>query len=277
MAKIPTQPHLSATRLSDGAARPPHRPREATAAARRPVRTHTLGQVVILDVDGPLTDVVEGLDRSTRLALAGTPRGVVCDLSGVVEPGATGALRGLATSGRHPRDWPGAPVAMAGLDPHSGATLRGKPLGDHLVVSESLRQALSSVLQARAPVVASLRLAPLATAPQAAGEFLNQTLLEWRLGRHIPAAAQVVTELVTDAISEVRSDIELTVSWHRRAIRIAVRDGGPDPPAQGPDGGAPRPGLTAVTRLSQAYGVLPSADGGRVVWAVLDASPDLAR
>jgi hypothetical protein len=276
MAQIPTQSYLPATRPNDGVVGVPVRPRRAAPAARRPVRTHTLGQVIILDVDGPLTDVVEGLDRATRLALARTPRGVVCDLSGVVEPGATGALRGLATSGRHPRDWPGAPVAMAGLDSHASATLRGKPLGDHLLVSESLRDSLSSVLQTDAPVVASLRLAPLPTAPQAARDFLSQTLLNWRLGRHIAAAAPVVVELVADAFSEARADIELTVSWHRQAIRIAVRDELPDLPAQRQDVDKPRHGLTVVSRLSRACGVLPSDDGGRVVWAVLDASPDLA-
>src|SRR5687768_3997503 len=104
MARIPKQPiHPPVSTVRDvrtagrsGHALPP--------ALGHPVRTRSLGQVIVLEVAGPLSDVIDDLDRSARLALAGEPRGVVFDLSKVTEVSAPGALRGLALNGRHPRD-----------------------------------------------------------------------------------------------------------------------------------------------------------------------------
>ena len=39
------------------------------------VRTHAVGQVVVLEVAGPLSDVIEELDRAIQLALADGPPG----------------------------------------------------------------------------------------------------------------------------------------------------------------------------------------------------------
>jgi Histidine kinase-like ATPase domain len=235
------------------------------------VTRRTVGQVVVLRAVGRLSDIVEELDLATRLALAQGPRGVVCDLSEVVEVDAPGALRGLAAAGRHPRDWPGVPVAITGLDPRAGGSLSGKPLGGHLMVTASLQQALSCVLQGPCPAVESLRLAPHPTAPRAARALVSRTLTDWGLGSHIATAALVVSELVTNAMTHAETDIDVTLSTHRRAIRVAVRDRSPDQPVQ-QDAGLEEHGrgLILVAGLSRAWGVLPTADGGKVVWATLD-------
>ena len=52
-----------------------------------------MGHVVVLDVAGRLSDVVDDVDRAARFALAGQPRGVVCDLSRVTDVSAA-ALSG---------------------------------------------------------------------------------------------------------------------------------------------------------------------------------------
>ena len=269
--KIPKQSH-----------RPPIWPTDRDVAAsgrtssppRPSVRTHVVGQVVVLDVTGRLNDVTEDLDRAIRLALARGPRGVVCDLSKVVEVSAPGALGILASAGRHPRDWSGVPVAVAGLDQRAGKTLSGKPLGDHLVVTASLRQALAALLQAACPAVESRRLAPHPTAPRASRDFVGRVLLEWRLSQHIRDARLVVSELVTNAMTHAGTDLDLTVAAHRQAVRVAVRDHSPDLPVAHHGGfDTHGRGLTIVAALSNAWGVLPTADGGKVVWAVLDTSP----
>ena len=72
-----------------------------------------MGELLVLEVVGRLGDVVEDLDRAIKLALAEGPRGVVCDLSGVLGCAEADAVDLLASSGRHVRDWPGIPVAMA--------------------------------------------------------------------------------------------------------------------------------------------------------------------
>jgi anti-sigma regulatory factor (Ser/Thr protein kinase) len=120
----------------------------------------------------------------------------------------------------------------------------------------------------------TLRLAPHPTAPRAAREFVNRTLLDWRLSQQIPAAAIVVSELVTNAMTHAGSDIDLTVSEYRQSVRVAVRDRSHELPVERP-GGMDRKGrgLAIVAGLSSAWGVLHHPDGGKVVWAVLDASP----
>ena len=239
----------------------------------RRVRARSVGHVVVLDAAGRLGDLVDDLERACRFALAGDPRAVVCDLSKVGEVGAPGSLCGLALNGRHPRDWPGVPLAIAGLGRRGGESLRLKPLGTHLMVATSLPRALSMVMQASLPAVQSLRLAPHPTAPRASRDFVTRTLLDWRLSRHIPAACLVVSELVTNAMIHAGTDIDLTVSEHRQAIRVAVRDRSPDLPLERPEAlDVHGRGLTIVAGLTKAWGVLPHTDGGKAVWAVLDGS-----
>lgn len=248
----------------------------ASGPGRR-VRTHAVGQVVVLDVDGRLSDVVEDLDRAIRLALAEGLRGVVCDMSAVRECDAPGALRVLASAGRHVRDWPGIPVAVACPDAQVREVLRGKPLGGHLLVTASVHLALSAVLRTTAPVVESQRLAPHPTAPRASRDFVGRTLLDWGLGHRIPTACLLVSELVTNAMVHAGTDIDLSVAAHLRAVRVTVRDRSPGLPLQpGAHLDLHGRGLAIVAGLSRAWGVLPTADGGKVVWAVLDASPGLA-
>ncbi len=141
------------------------------------------------------------------------------------------------------------------------------------MVSASLPPALSAILQAARPAVVSRRLAPHPTAPRAARDLVSRTLLEWRLSQQIPDACLVVSELVTNAMIHAGTDIDLTVAEHRRSVRIAVRDQSQDLPVEqqvrSDENGR---GLGIVAELSSAWGVLPHADGGKVVWAVLDAA-----
>jgi signal transduction histidine kinase len=270
MAQIPQQSHRPvAPRIDRGGGAFHHRGDDPQTAPSKSVRTHAVGRIVVLDVAGRLNDVVEDLDLATRLALAQGPHAVACDLSRVIEVNTTGALRMLAAVGRHPRDWPGAPVAIVGLDPRAAQTLSGKPLGGHLMVSACLGQALSSLFQAASPVAESLHLTAHPTTPRASRDFVSRTLLDWRMNHYIAPAALVVSELVMNAITHAETDIDVSVSMHRRTIRVAVRDHSPRPPVERHGGDAGR-GLAIVTGLASAWGVLPTAAGGKVVWAVLD-------
>jgi len=143
-------------------------PRFAARPATGPqvrVRKHVTRQVVILEVADRLSDVVEELDLAIQPASADGPRGVVCDLSAVFEGAEQGAVAVLATAGRHVRDWPGIPVAVACPDPRVRAALTAHPLGGHLIVTASVLSALSEVLATPAPAVEWLGLAPHPSAP----------------------------------------------------------------------------------------------------------------
>jgi anti-sigma regulatory factor (Ser/Thr protein kinase) len=246
------------------------------AGAKVPVRTHVIGQVVVLEVAGRLSDVVDDLDQAIQSALADVPRGVVCDLSNVFEGAEADAVEVLATAGRHVRDWPGIPVAVVCPDPAVREALRAHPLGGHLIVTASILPAVSAVLATPIPAVAWLRLAPHPTAPSASRDFVTRTLLDWGLGSLIPSASLVVSELVTNSTIHAGTDIALSVSWNLGGLRLTVRDHSPELPRQRfSQLDLHGRGLFVVAGLSRAVGVLPTADGGKVVWAVLKAARPL--
>ena len=281
MAQQPNSPHARSADLDHRVVpfptqHTPWVPTEFPAqSACRPARvsTHALRQVAVLKAAGRLSEVVDDLDHAIQLALADGPRGVVCDLSAVLKGAEPVAVEVLATAGRHVRDWPGIPVAVACPDPQVREALRAHPLGGHLIVTESLFSALSAVFSTPALVVERLRLAPHPTAPRASRVFVTRTLLDWGLGRVIRFADLLVSELVASSSVNVGTDIDLSVTWDRGALRLTVQDHGPAPSSR-----QPHPHLdpharvlAVVAGLSRAFGVLPTADGGKVVWAVLNA------
>lgn len=249
-------------------------------SARRPaagrggnIRTHVVREVAILEVSGQLSDAVEDLDHAIQLALAEGPHGLVCDLSAALNGARPVAMEVLATAGRHVRQWPGVPVAVASPDPRVREALRAQPLGQHLIVTPSLFSAVSAVRAAPAPDVRAKRLRPHPTAPRAARQFVTRTLLDWRLGRVLPFATLVMSELVSSSADDAGSDIDLSMAWNQDALRLTVRDHGPALPGQRPVPlGLVGRRLTLIAGLSQAFGVLPTADGGKLVWAVLEAA-----
>lgn len=251
--------------------------RPATGSQVR-VRAHAIRRVVVLEVAAALSDVVLDLDLTIQLALADGPRGVVCDLSAMAEDAEPDAIEVLATAGRHVRDWPGIPVAVACQDPRVHEALRTHPLGRHLIVTRSMPAAVSAVLATPIPDVEWLRLAPHPTAPRASRNFVTRTLLDWGLGALIPSTCLVVSELVASSAIQAGTDIDLSVAWNLGALRLTVRDKSPDLPHQRhPQGDVLGRGLRVVNGLSRAFGVLPAPDGGKVIWAVLNAAPPRTR
>jgi hypothetical protein len=197
---------------------------------------------------------------------------VLCDLSAVLEGADPRAVEVLATAGRHVRDWPAIPVAVACPDPRVREALSAHPLGGYLLVTSSVPHALSAVAATPAPVVRWLRLAPHPTAPRASRNFVTRRLRDWGLGPLVLPAGLAVHELVGNSI-HAGTDIDVSVAWDPGALRLTVRDDSPDLARQRhshDDPDARR--LSVVAVLSRAFGVLPTTDGGRVVWAVLNAA-----
>jgi hypothetical protein len=245
----------------------------AGQARQLKARTRTIGRVVVLEAAGLLGEVDGNLDEAIQMALAEGPRGVVCDLSGLLEGIEPGAAEILATAGRHVRDWPATPVAVACPDPQLREELTAHPLGRHLIVTESTSSAISAVLATPILIVERLRLDPNPLAPRASRNFVARILKDWQLDRVIPFASVVVGRLVAGSSMNAGTAIDLSVAWNAGALRLSIRDHGPARSGQRlSDPGLQGRGLTvAVATLSRTFGVLPTADGGKVVWAVLDA------
>jgi hypothetical protein len=252
----------------------PKQPVRHPDAGRSAINTRAIGQVVVLEVAGPLGEVVKDLDQAIQVALADGPRGVACDLSAAREEAEPGAVEWLAMAGRHVRHWPGIPVAVACSNPRIREALSNHPLGQHLIVAASVAPVLSAVLATPIPDVDCLRLTPHPTAPRASRDFVARTLQGWGLGPMVPAASLVASELVTNSTIHAGTDIELSVAWSLGLLRLTVADKSPDLPRQQ----FPKfvdvhgRGLSVVAALSRAFGVLPTADGGKLVWAVLNAA-----
>jgi len=275
MALSPKTPYRTAAGLADRVDHcfPANLADLVAAAPGRRVSTNAVGRVAVLDVKGRLGDVVEELDCAIQLALAEAPRGVACDLSAVQDGGAAGAFGVLASSGRHVRDWSGIPVVMACPDARVRDAVSAQPLGEHLLVAASLPVALSAILETTAPCVESLGLSPHPTSPRASRDFVNRTLPLWGLDDLIATACLLVSELVTNAMLHAGTDIELTLAAHAQFLRVTVRDGSASPPTQRDAGlDLHGRGLAIVASLSRAWGVLPTGQRGKVVWAVLDAT-----
>jgi anti-sigma regulatory factor (Ser/Thr protein kinase) len=238
----------------------------------RGVRTHQRAGVTVLFVTGPVAKSVGELDRAVKLSLADDPRAVVCDLSEVEGSPDDETLSALSDVGGLVLDWPGTPLVFA-AESLLRSRLQGLADRVELVLAPSLHEALAEATRRPAPTTASRRLPPHPTAARAARDFLTSCLLDWKLPKALSAGSLVMSELVTNAMIYARSEIGVSVAWDEHLVRIAVRDGGrgiPEPrdPALDSPGGR---GLILVEGFSRAWGVLPAAPGGKVVWAVIDA------
>ncbi|MEP7034830.1 MAG: ATP-binding protein [Actinomycetota bacterium] len=145
-------------------------------------------------------------------------------------------------------------------------------------MTESTPAGLSAVLATPSPLVKSLRLLPQPTAPRESRDFVTRTLSGWGLDAFRYPACQVISELVTNSTVHAGTDIALSVAWSHEAVRLSVRDESPDlPRRESAHLGAHGRGLIIVASLSRVFGVLPTAQGGKVVWAVLDLTADMPR
>jgi hypothetical protein len=197
---------------------------------------------------------------------------VVYDLSAALEGDEPVAVEVLATAGRHVRDWPGIPVGVACPNRQVREALGAHRLGRHLIVAESLFSVMSAVLATATPRVAKLQLAPHPTAPRACRDFVTRTLRDLHLNPVVPFARLVVSEMVVSSSVHAGTDIDLSVVWNLDALRLTVRDHGPALPGQQYSGvDLEGRGLTVVAGLSRAFGVLPATNGGKALWAVLNA------
>ncbi|MEO6145103.1 MAG: ATP-binding protein [Dermatophilaceae bacterium] len=110
--------------------------------------------------------------------------------------------------------------------------------------------------------------------PRGSRNFVAHTLLDWGLGGLIPSASLVASELVTNSTVHAGTEVELSIGWTQGALRLTVRDNSPGlTHLRTTHLGQHGRGLTIVLALCRAFGVLPTADDGKVVWAVLNSVP----
>ena len=110
--------------------------------------------------------------------------------------------------------------------------------------------------------------------PREARAFLRAALHTWELDSFGEVAAVLTSELVTNVVRHVGAPMTLRALRHASTIRIEVDDPSTDPPVPQ----RPHPhdeygrGLFLVESLADAWGVTPYGDGGKTVWAEIDAT-----
>lgn len=219
------------------------------------------------------------LRRRLLTILAEQPRALLCDLCGVphASPDLVEALRAVA---RHQADWPGTPFGVACVDAEARRSLQKEIRGNRIVVGSSaaeVEQALSAMSPAEH---ASMTLEPGLKAPRSARAFVARECLRWHARSITGHACLVASEIVTNAVLHAHTPVRLTVSRCSGRLRIAVQDERDDDAAVAARSarelelsGSGR-GLLLVSSVCRAWGVYPTADGGKVVWAVLDDPSD---
>ncbi len=100
-----------------------------------------------------------------------------------------------------------------------------------------------------------------------ARRFLRRVLADWAEPAFDLGAAQVLTELATNAALHARSDYTVHLALEPAALLVEVTDASPLPPrprGYGPDATTGR-GIALVEALSTAWGVQPGP-AGKTVW-----------
>ena len=129
----------------------------------------------------------------------------------------------------------------------------------------------------RWPIRAEIRLAPSPASAREARCFVAGTLSQWGNTQLVEAAALLVSELVTNAITHARSEVHVVIGHggNFAVLRVEVRDFSAEPPTLGRfdlDAISGR-GLALVEALSDRWGVETHSSGKRV-WFELADTPE---
>jgi hypothetical protein len=221
------------------------------------------------------SDVVSELKH----VLAENPQIVLLDLTGAA--GDSHLLSAVLDPVAHYlAEWPGTAIAVAVPDPATSASLVPPTIHDRVLVAG---RAEDGVERARQMVPRDHRvttfLRPVPQASDTARAFTRRTLRAWRLEGLIWPASLVVSELVTHSILQTETALDLTLSRAADRVRIAVHDHGSDSlrikqlasPTNPLEDPLHHRGLLVVRALTRSWGVFPSRDHGKTVWAVMDA------
>jgi hypothetical protein len=226
------------------------------------------------------------LRRELIMLVAEQPRALVCDLTAVptVSPALMDVLRAVA---RHQAEWPGTPVGIACSELELRHRLRRDVPDSRVVVGASVPVVERQLVSLPPAEHATMTLEPGLTAPRSARAFVARACLGWQCLSVTGHACLVTSELVTNAVLHAATPVQLTVSHCPGRLRVAVQDGDEMRPASAwstvhegtlpPTSGR---GLLLVSSVCRAWGVYPTVEEGKVVWAVLDdcsPSSDSAR
>ncbi len=220
------------------------------------VQSRRHGGSAVIDVVGTLPAAAGVANAELLRVLSLDPETVTCDLSGVTGDLDDRALRQLLDTGGLLEHWPGTAVVLVTPQRVDVPLLARYGVGRDPAARPTAR----------------IHLDPHPRAVRSARDFVSRTCLDWQLPHVIGSSVLVVGELVTNGLAYAGTALDVTVSVAGGRLLLGVHDGSPRrPQLPAPPSGSTRGhGLHLVAGFSRAWGSLPRADGGKVVWAVLD-------
>lgn len=217
----------------------------------------------VLDTGGG-ADVV----RDTLLAvLAAQPQAVVVDVAALIvpDPTATGVLSGVA---RDTADWPAAHFALCA--PDDGAwPATGLPCWP------TAPAAVAGLGRPAPERFRHLDLEPELGAARVARRLVTEACADWDLDELAGPSCIVLTEMVNNVVAHAHTPMTVLLARRADVLSVAVRDESPTVPrfsglvAPTSYGGR---GLLLIDSVAERWGSMV-ADGGKVVWALLDGVP----
>jgi anti-anti-sigma regulatory factor/anti-sigma regulatory factor (Ser/Thr protein kinase) len=216
------------------------------------------------------------VQRQLRKELGEQPLAVICDLAGVdvVDPVCANLF---STVANHPSShWPGSTFLLCGARPAVAEILGRLRVPQFVRLCRDVDEALDRAFARPPYLVEQLRLAPTPTAPSAARRFVRDVCDYWQPalpGEDVADQAVLLAgELVANAVTHARTEIDLRVELRGELLHISVHDGSPRllhlvPAGRAGKGGH---GLRLVEEVAKAWGVNHHQDGGKVVWCTLD-------
>lgn len=257
--------------LSHTAQRPGDGTRSPAVSSRS-----VLGVAVIHVRDASADDAAQACQALWQ-AIAHTPRAVVCDLTGVGDPLAPDAIRVLLDALEEAlepvRGWPGLPVAFA-CPPGPLRDALSAATAGHASVTGALTDALETVLYSPAPHSVVEHFPPVPSCVRVARELVARACTDWGYPDQVGPATLVASELVTNAVRHAGTDVDVRFAALGPLLHLIVRDQGPGQLRLSPCDvtGLTGRGLLLVEALARSWGVLPTGDTGKAVWALLDTN-----
>ena len=230
--------------------------------------------VTTVALSGPL-DVADGpAIRGVLLGcLAECPAAVVVDLS-AAEPGDDSALLVIAAALREAESFPPVPLLLAGAGGDLTAPLDRLGTTGHARWYPSYTAACTAATAPEALAGRlSIRLAPDKSAPAQGRELVDRACQTWALPGIAPAAQVIVSELCANAVLHGEPPFRLILLRDGGRMHIVIRDASGVMPQLRPlpDDGQPRAsgnGMHLVKAFASSWAAVPTAGGGKAVWAV---------
>ena len=197
------------------------------------------------------------LDGLAKLFAEGVP--VLLEVSGL-EFGLGPAPEVFVTAVTAAGGWPLARLVLFGAGPSATERLRSCRVTDAVRHAPTVEEAATLVDTRPARLSCGTDLPARRASIAVAREFLRDTCARWGLPERADLA-EVVTELVSNAVVHTGTGSRLRLVLDRTGMRVSVRDHRPGAFAAGP-------GLSRVARVSRTWSVLHYPDG-KAVWAQL--------